>query len=124
MTTLRSIALAAVVMVAAVGFSNDKPPQHGGGGIGGITGNGGSGGGTVSNTIKLATWMDGIAKNAEVDVNAMPDNVLYTVTDKQPVSAAEAATVPAEAGKLTVVYDEDPAALRFLFEADPRFEAP
>ena len=32
--------------------------------------------------------MDGIAKNGEVDVSAMPDNVLFTVTDKQPVSAA------------------------------------
>ena len=95
-------------------------------GMAGITGVGGNGsggsGGGAANTIKLETWMDGIAKNAEVDVNAMPDNVLFTVTDKQPVSAAEAATVPAEAGKLTVVYDEDPAALRFLFEADPRFQ--
>jgi len=122
--TLRSIALTAVVMVAAIGCNNEKPPQNGSGGIGGINGTGGSGGGVVSNTIKLETWMDGIAKNAEVDVNAMPDNVLFTVTDKQAVSAAEAATVPADAGKLTVVYDEDPAALRFLFEADPRFEAP
>ncbi len=112
-------------MVAAVGCSNDKPPQNGSGGIGGVgvTGNGGSGGGVASNTIKLETWMDGIAKNAEADVNAMPDNVLFTVTDKQPVSAAEAAAVTPEAGKLTVVYDDDPAALRFLFEADPRFQA-
>ena len=80
---------------AAVGCDNDKPPANSGsGGIGGITGTGGSSGGR--NTIKLETWMDGIAKNAEVDVNAMPDNVLFTVTDKQPVSAAEAATIPAE----------------------------
>ena len=122
MTTLRGIALAALVMAGAAGCDNDRGPQNGSGGIGGITGIGGSGG--AANTIKLETWMDGIAKNAEVDVNAMPDNVLFTVTDNQPVSAAEAATVPAEAGKLTVVYDEDPAALRFLFEADPRFEAP
>jgi hypothetical protein len=117
-TTLRGIALAALVIAGAAGCDNDRGPQNGTGGIGGITGSGGS----ASNTIKLETWMDGIAKNAEVDVNSMPDNVLYTVTDKQPVSAAEAATVTPEAGKLTVVYDEDPAALRFLFEADPRFQ--
>jgi hypothetical protein len=132
--TLRRITLAAVVTVAAAaaaaGCSDDKSPQSGNMGVAGITGaggsgsgGGGSGGGSAANTIKLETWMDGIAKNAEVDVNAMPDNVLFTVTDKRPVSAAEAAAVPAEAGKLTVVYDEDPAALRFLFEADPRFQA-
>jgi len=67
--------------------------------------------------------MDGIAKNGDVDVTAMPDNVLFTVTDKQPVPASEAATVTPESGKVTVLYDEDPNALRFLFEADPRFQA-
>ena len=73
---------------------NDKPPANSGSaGIGGVTGTGGSGGG-ARNTIKLETWMDGIAKNGEVDVSAMPDNVLFTVTDKQPVSAAEAAAIP------------------------------
>ena len=41
-----------------------------------------------------------------------------------PVSTPEAAATPQEAGKVTVVYDEDPAALRFLLEADPRYEAP
>jgi hypothetical protein len=126
-TLMRSVALAAAVVTAAViGCSNDRPPPQmtGAAGIGGVTGNGGSGGSSAANTIKLETWMDGIAKNAEVDVNVMPDNVLYTVTDKQPVTAAEAAAVAQEPGKLTVVYDEDPAKLRFLFEADPRFEAP
>jgi hypothetical protein len=92
------------------------------GGIGGGTGTAGSGGGAT--TIKLEVWMDGIAKNGEVDVGTMPDNVLFTVTDKQPVSAAEAATAPADPAKVTIVYDEDPAALRPLLEADPRFEAP
>ena len=117
---MRSIALATVLAAAAVGCDNDKPPANSGGaGIGGITGTGGSG-----TTIKLETWMDGIAKNGEVDVSAMPDNVLFTVTDKQPISAPEAAATPQEAGKVTVVYDEDPAALRFLLEADPRYEAP
>ena len=57
------------------------------------------------------------------DALGPPENVLYTVTDKQPVSAAEATAAPQEPGKLTVVYDEDPTKLRFLFEADPRFEA-
>ena len=121
MINLRSIALATVLAAAAFGCDNDKPPQNGGGaGIGGITGTGGN----TGNAIKLETWMDGIAKNGEVDVTAMPDNVLFTVTDKQPVSAAEAATAPAAAGKVNIVYDEDPAALRFLLEADPRYEAP
>ena len=121
MINARSIALAAVLAAAALGCDNDKPPANSGSaGIGGMTGTGGSSG----NTIKLETWMDGIAKNGEVDVNDMPDNVLFTVTDKQPVSAPEAAATPQEPGKLTVVYDEDPAALRFLLEADPRFEAP
>lgn len=119
---LRSIALATVLATATVGCDNDKPPANSGGaGIGGMTGTGGS---TGTTTIKLETWMDGIAKNGEVDVSAMPDNVLFTVTDKQPVSAPEAAATPQEAGKVTVVYDDDPAALRFLLEADPRFEAP
>jgi hypothetical protein len=106
MLNLKNIALA-VVTAAALGCSNDKPPPDG----------------TTGNTIKLETWMDGIAKNQEVDVSTMPENVLYTVTDKQPVSAAEATAAPQEPGKLTVVYDEDPTKLRFLFEADPRFEA-
>ena len=121
MINLRSIALATVLAAAAVGCDNDKPPpNNGSAGIGGITGTGGS----TGNTIKLETWMDGIAKNGEVDVSAMPDNVLFTVTDKQPVSATEAAATPQDPGKVTVVYDEDPAALRFLLEADPRYEAP
>jgi hypothetical protein len=120
----RNIALAAVLAAAALGCDNDKPPaNHGGAGIGGITGTGGSAGG-AANTIKLETWMDGIAKNGEVDLSAMPDNVLFTVTDKQPVSATQTAATPQDPGKLTVVYDEDPAALRFLLEADPRYEAP
>ena len=120
----RNIALATVLAAAALGCDNDKPPpNNGAAGIGGMTGTGGSAGG-AANTIKLETWMDGIAKNGEVDVSAMPDNVLFTVTDKQPVSAPEAAATPQEPGKLTVVYDEDPAALRFLLEADPRYEAP
>lgn len=121
MVNLRHIALATILTAAAVGCDNAKPPpNNGGAGIGGITGTGGSSG----TTIKLETWMDGIAKNGEVDVSAMPDNVLFTVTDKQPVSATEAATAPQDPGKVTVVYDEDSAALRFLLEADPRFEAP
>jgi hypothetical protein len=120
---LRNFALAAVVMAAAAGCDNDRPPSGTGAGGANVTGTAGSGGGSAS-TIKLETWMDGIARNQEVDVNTMPDNVLYTVTDKQIVSATEAATVMPEAGKLTVVYDEDPARLRFLFEADPRFETP
>ena len=123
MVNLRHIALAAIVTAAAgLGCDNDKPPAVTGAGGGNVTGTAGSGGGAAASTIKLETWMDGIARNAEVEVGAMPDNVLYTVTDKQPVSTAEAATVAPEAGKLTVVYDEDPAKLRFLFEADPRFE--
>jgi hypothetical protein len=123
MINLRNIALVTVLTAAALGCDNDKPPaSSGGAGIGGITGTGGSAGG-AANTIKLETWMDGIAKNGEVDVSTMPDNVLFTVTDKQPVSAAEAAAAPQEPGKVTVVYDEDPAALRFLLEADPRYEA-
>ena len=121
MINLRSIALATVLGAAALGCDNDKPPANSGSaGIGGMTGTGGS----TGTTIKLETWMDGIAKNGEVDVSAMPDNVLFTVTDKQPVSAPAAAATPQEAGKVTVVYDEDPAALRFLLEADPRYEAP
>jgi hypothetical protein len=91
---------------------------------GGGPGTAGSGGSAAVTTIKLEVWMDGISKNGEVDVSTMPDNVLFTVTDKQPVSAAEAATAPAEAGKVNIVYDEDPAALRPLLQADPRFEAP
>ena len=121
MINLRNIAFATVLAAAAVGCDNDKPPaSSGSAGIGGITGTGGS----TGTTIKLETWMDGIAKNGEVDVSAMPDNVLFTVTDKQPVSAPETAATPQEPGKVTVVYDEDPAALRFLLEADPRYEAP
>ena len=122
MIDLRHIALATVLTAAAaVGCNNDKPPpNNGSAGIGGITCTGGS----TGTTIKLETWMDGIAKNGELDVSAMPDNVLFTVTDKQPVSATEAAATPQDPGKVTVVYDEDPAALRFLLEADPRFEAP
>jgi hypothetical protein len=117
---MRSIALATVLMAATLGCDNDKAPPNNG--SGGSIGGGGSGGGT-GNTIKLETWMDGIAKNGEVDVSTMTDNVLFTVTDKQPVSATETATTVQDPGKLTVVYDEDPAKLRFLFEADPRFEA-
>ena len=119
MITLRHIALAGV-LIAALGCS-DKAPSTGNTGLGGNTGTGGSGAAT---TIKLEVWMDGIAKNGEADVTSMPDNVLFTVTDKHPVSAAEAATAPADPGKVTIIYDEDPAALRPLLEADPRFEAP
>jgi hypothetical protein len=110
----RSIALAAAVLAVALGCnSSGPPPQTGGAGSGGST----------NDAIKLEAWMDGIAKNAEVDVSTMPDSVLYTVTDKQPVSATEASGAPPEPGKVTIVYDEDPAKLRFLFETDPRFEA-
>jgi len=117
---LRSIALATVLAAAALGCDNDRPPpNNGGAGIGGITGTGGS----TGNAIKLEAWMDGIAKNAEVDVSAMPDNVLFTVTDKQPVSATDTTATPQDPGKVTIVYDDDPAKLRFLFEADPRYEA-
>jgi hypothetical protein len=57
-------------------------------------------------------------------VSTMSDNLLYTVTDKQPVSAAEAATAtPLEPGKVAIVYDEDPNKLQSLIEADPRFQA-
>jgi hypothetical protein len=128
MIKLKQIVLAAALTVAAVGCASSSPPS-GSMGIGGIggggTGIGGAGGSAATTTIKLEVWMDGIAKNGEVDVNSMPDNVLFTVTDKQPVSAAEAATAPAaDPGKVTIIYDEDPAALRPLLEADPRFEAP
>ena len=117
---MRSIALATVLAAAALGCDNDRPPANSGSaGIGGMTGTGSS----TGTTIKLETWMDGIAKNGEVDVSAMPDNVLFTVTDKQPVSATETAATPQDPGKVTIVYDDDPAKLRFLFEADPRYEA-
>jgi hypothetical protein len=125
MINIKRMVLAAVLTAAAVGCGSSAPPPNGSmgiGGIGGGTGTAGSGGGAT--TIKLEVWMDGIAKNGEVDVGTMPDNVLFTVTDKQPVSAAEAATAPADPAKVTIVYDEDPAALRPLLEADPRFEAP
>ena len=124
MMNARHVILAGVLVLTAVGCGSNAPPPGGQMGIGGIGGGGTGTGGGTANTIKLEAWMDGIAKNGEVDVNTMPDNVLFTVTDKQPVSAAEAAAVPAEPGKLTVIYDEDPAALRPLLEADPRFEAP
>jgi hypothetical protein len=134
MINARHIILAGILAVAAASCGSSAPPggSTGIGGIGGSTGTGGVGGSTgtgtggsaMANTIKLEVWMDGIAKNGEVDVNTMPDNVLFTVTDKRPVSAAEAATAPADPGKLTVIYDEDPAALRPLLEADPRFIAP
>jgi hypothetical protein len=78
-------------------------------------------GGGPPKTIKLETWMDGLAKNAEVDVTSMPDNVLYTVTDKQPVPAAEAAHSATEPGKVAIVYEEDPSKLQFLIEADPQY---
>jgi hypothetical protein len=52
----------------------------------------------------------------------MPDNVLYTVTDKQPVSAAEAAHSATEPGKVAIVYEEDPSKLQFLIEADPQYQ--
>jgi hypothetical protein len=129
MTTLGRIALAALVMATALGCDTDKaaPRNDNTGGAGSPGNTGGSGGaggsGSAANTVKLETWMDGIAKNGEVDVSTMPDNFLFTVTDKQPVSAPEAAAAMPEPGKLAVVYDEDPAKLRFLFEADPRFEA-
>jgi hypothetical protein len=103
---VKSIILATALAAGAWGCGSNKPPGGGNG-----------------NTIKLETWMDGISKQPEADVSAMPDNVLFTVEDKRPVSAAEAATITPEPGTLTVVYDEDPAKLRFLFEADPRFEA-
>ena len=121
MINLRNIGLATVLAAAALGCDNDKPPANSGSaGIGGMT----DAGGSTGTTIKLETWMDGIAKNGEVDVSAMPDNVLFTVTDKQTVPAAATAATAHEPGKVTVVYDEDPAALRFLLEADPRYEAP
>jgi hypothetical protein len=124
MKTMNRIARAAVLAVlvlAVVGCDNGKPPpQTGGGGSGGNPGSAGSPGSSIS----LGTWMEGIAKNGDVDVTAMPANVLFTVTDKQPVSAGEASAVTPQAGKVTVVYDEDPTALRFLFESDPRFQAP
>ena len=128
MNKMKQIVLAAALTAAAVGCGSSSPPS-GSMGIGGIggggTGIGGAGGSAAATTIKLEVWMDGIAKNGEVDVATMPDNVLFTVTDKQPVSAAEAATAPAaDPGKVTIIYDEDPAALRPLLEADPRFEAP
>ena len=126
MINLRRIVVAAALSVAAVGCGSSAPPPNGSmgiGGVGGGVGPTGSGGGAAT-TIKLEVWMDGIAKNGEVDVTSMPDNVLFTVTDKQPVSAAEAANAAAEPGKVTIVYDEDPAALRPLLEADPRFVAP
>ena len=125
MSNIRQTILAAALAAAVVGCGNSAPPKGsmGSGGIGTVTGTAGNGGGAAT-TIKLEVWMDGIAKNGEADVSAMPDNVLFTVTDKQPVSAAEAATTPAEAGKVTIVYDDDPAALRPLLEADPRFVAP
>jgi hypothetical protein len=101
--------------------------------IAGATGCGGSDGGpppasntpssTTPRTIKLETWMDGLSKNAEVDVSTMPDNVLYTVADKQPVAAPEAAAAPLEPGKVGIVYEEDPSKLQFLIESDPRFQA-
>ena len=126
MINARQIILAAILTGAAVGCGSSAPPPGGSTGLGGIGGSAGTGtgGSTVAGTIKLEVWMDGIAKNGEVDVSTMPDNVLFTVTDKRPVSAAEAATAPAEPGKLTVIFDEDPAALRPLLQADPRFEAP
>jgi len=127
MTNIRQIVLAAALTAAAVGCGSSARPPNEGTGIGGIGGDGtgtaGNGGGAAT-TIKLEVWMDGIAKNGEADVTSMPDNVLFTVTDKHPVSAAEAATAPADPGKVTIIYDEDPAALRPLLEADPRFEAP
>jgi len=127
MINYRQIVLAAALMVAAVGCGSSSPPG-GSMGVGGVGGGGpgtaGNGGSAAVSTIKLEVWMDGIAKNGEVDVSTMPDNVLFTVTDKRPVSATEAATAPAEAGKVNIVYDEDPAALRPLLQADPRFEAP
>jgi hypothetical protein len=125
MINIKQVVLAAALTAAAVGCGSSASPPSGSmgiGGMGGGTGTAGSGGGAT--TIKLEVWMDGIAKNGEVDVGSMPDNVLFTVTDKQPVSAAEAATAPADPSKVTIVYDEDPAALRPLLEADPRFEAP
>ena len=122
MKNIKRIALAAVLAVlslGAVGCDNGKPPpQTGAGGNGGGSGSAGGPG----NSVTLGAWMEGIAKNGDADVTAMPDNVLFTVTDKRPVSATEAATVTPETGKVTVLYDEDPAALRFLFESDPRFQ--
>jgi len=127
MSNYRQIVVAAALMVAAAGCGSSSPAS-GSMGAAGVGGGGpgiaGSGGGAAVTTIKLEVWMDGISKNGEVDVSTMPDNVLFTVTDKQPVSAAEAATAPAAAGKVNIVYDEDPAALRPLLQADPRFEAP
>jgi hypothetical protein len=126
MINIRRIVVAAALSVAAVGCGSGAPPSgsKGTGGAGAGTGTAGSGGSAATTSIKLEVWMDGIAKNGEVDVSSMPDNVLFTVTDKQPVSAAEAATAPADPAKVTIIYDEDPAALRPLLQADPRFEAP
>ena len=108
MTNLKKVVVAVALAAGIARCAGNKPPATGG---------------ETGNTIKLETWMDGISKNAEVDVSTMPDNVLYTVTDKQPVAAAEASAAAPEPGKVAVVYDDDPAKLRFLFEADPRFEA-
>jgi hypothetical protein len=107
MTKRRSIVLMAVAIAGLVSCGSDAGPPPGS---------------STPKTIKLEAWMDGISKNAEVDVSTMADNVLYTVTDKQPVSAPEAATKPPEPGKVAIVYDEDPSKLQVLIEADPRFQ--